>query len=121
MDDLAANPEQPIAIMVPAWREADVIRRMLLNAVSTIAYTNYHIFVGVYPNDGDTRREVEAVCGDYPNVHTATCSHAGPTCKADCLNHIYASIGEYERTYGIRFAAYVPDLLYVTTYWIGDR
>src|SRR5437868_2086957 len=62
-DDLLGNPEQPIAIMIPAWREADVIRRMLLNAVSSIVYTNYHVFVGVYPNDPDTQREVEAVAG----------------------------------------------------------
>src|SRR5437763_1461552 len=42
-DDLLASPEKRIAVMIPAWHEADVIRRMLLNAVSTIAYTNYDI------------------------------------------------------------------------------
>src|SRR5206468_12145364 len=40
VDDLVSKDEQPIAIMIPAWHEADVIRRMLLNAVSTIAYAN---------------------------------------------------------------------------------
>src|SRR5439155_4136742 len=36
---LETNREQAIAVMIPAWHEADVIRRMLLNALSTIEYS----------------------------------------------------------------------------------
>src|SRR5438105_5453201 len=41
--DLETNGEQAIAVMIPAWHEADVIRRMLLNALSTLEYSNYQI------------------------------------------------------------------------------
>src|SRR5690348_18428363 len=40
---LSSLPEQPIAIMIPAWHEADVIRPMLRNTLRTIDYTNYQI------------------------------------------------------------------------------
>ncbi len=41
-------PEQPIAIMVPAWLEYDVIAPMLESMVGTLEYKNYMIFVGTY-------------------------------------------------------------------------
>ena len=43
---LRAAREQPMAIMVPAWLEYDVIAPMLANMVSTLEYKNYAIFVG---------------------------------------------------------------------------
>jgi len=46
IEELRANPEQPIAIMVPAWQESDVIRHMLDNAIGSLEYRNYVIFVG---------------------------------------------------------------------------
>ncbi|HYF22957.1 MAG TPA: glycosyltransferase, partial [Caulobacteraceae bacterium] len=52
---LARHPEKNIAIMVPAWQESDVIASMVANSVNTFDYERYHIFVGVYANDPDTR------------------------------------------------------------------
>src|SRR5436309_2739120 len=43
VDDLRALPEQPIAIMVPAWDESAVIRWMLENTLRTLEYANYHV------------------------------------------------------------------------------
>src|SRR5687768_14212854 len=80
--------EQPLAIMVPAWREAGVIGPMANLAAPTLDYENYHLFVGTYPNDMDTQRDVDAVAARFRNVHKVVCARPGPTSKADCLNNV---------------------------------
>jgi adsorption protein B len=105
--DLLGCPEQPIAVMIPAWDESAVIRPMLHNAVRTLNYRNLHIFVGTYPNDPDTHCEVEIVRERYDNVHRIVCPHDGPTNKADCLNWIYQGIKVFEKENGIRFKIFI--------------
>ena len=102
-DELYHDKQQHIAIMIPAWQEAAVIQRMADYAARTFDYDNYHIFVGTYPNDPDTQREVDLVAAKYPNVHKVVTSQPGPTTKADCLNHIVAAITRMETSDGIRF------------------
>ncbi|WP_304169969.1 glycosyl transferase family protein [Phenylobacterium aquaticum] len=99
-DRLRLKPEQRIAIMVPAWREAEVIANMLVNTINAFDYTRFDIFVGVYQNDADTRREVERVQKSFPNVHLAGVGADGPTCKADCLNWILRGIAAREAETG---------------------
>ncbi|WP_036243815.1 glycosyl transferase family protein, partial [Methylobacter luteus] len=106
-EQLLSIPEQPLAIMLPAWDESAVIRPMLINTLRTLNYKNYHIFVGVYPNDPATRKEVERVMEQYANVHIATCGSDGPTNKADCLNWICQEIRRLEKKEGIRFVAFI--------------
>jgi len=43
--DLLKVPENPLAIMIPAWHETGVIGKMAQAAASTLDYENYHIFV----------------------------------------------------------------------------
>jgi bacteriophage N4 adsorption protein B len=105
--DLLRHPEQPIAVMIPAWDESAVIRPMLLNTVRSLRYRNFHIFVGTYPNDLATHREVEAVTKSHSNVHRVVTPHDGPTNKADCLNWIYQEIRLFEKESGIRFEIFV--------------
>lgn len=45
---LEAKAERPIAIMVPAWMEHDVIQAMLKTNYKSLRYRNYRFFVGVY-------------------------------------------------------------------------
>lgn len=104
---LNALPERPIAIMIPAWNESGVIRQMLENTIQTLRYSNYRIFVGTYPNDEATNREVEVVRERFDHVHRAVCTGEGPTNKADCLNAIFARILEWERENGERFEVLV--------------
>lgn len=103
-DRLSSLPEQPIAIIIPAWHESDVIRPMLRNTLKTIDYTNYQIFVGTYPNDPETQSEVRAVAAEFPNVHVVLCGNPGPTCKADCLNWVYQQICTYEEDHEMEFS-----------------
>lgn len=104
---LVAAAEQPIAILIPAWDESAVIRAMLLNLVRTLNYTNYHVFVGTYPNDPATHLEVEKVREVDERVHRIVTPSPGPTCKADCLNWIYQGIRIFEQDQGVRFEIFV--------------
>lgn len=92
------NParEKRIAILVPLWREADVIGRMLEHNVSAIRYSNYEILAGVYANDDETRQAVEEAAARLPRISLAEVPHDGPTSKGDCLNWIYQRLIERE-------------------------
>ncbi len=96
-------PEKPVAIFVPAWKEYEVIDKMLMNACSTIQYKNYDFFVGVYPNDPDTISKVMMVKKLYPNVHPVVSRNPGPTTKADNLNQIYEGMLRWENETGTRY------------------
>lgn len=106
---LLAKPEQPIAITIPCWDESAVIRRMLENTLRTINYSNYHIFVGTYPNDPATQREVELAREEFGNVHRVVCPKDGPTNKADCLNWVHEGIKVYEKDHDMRFEIFVME------------
>ncbi|HOP59828.1 MAG TPA: glycosyltransferase [Candidatus Saccharicenans sp.] len=103
LDQLLSVEEKPVAIMLPAWHEAGVIKNMLLNTINTIDYRHYFIFVGVYPNDPETEREVDEVSQLFPQVVKVVNSKPGPTTKADNLNEIYHGLCEFEQSHGLKF------------------
>ncbi len=103
IEDINSIPEKKIAIFIPTWREAEVIEDMVKHNVSVIQYGNYDIFIGVYPNDFDTKVKVAKVSRIYPNVHMAVVPHDGPTNKADNLNWIYQNMLKYEEESGEKF------------------
>lgn len=102
-EDLLGRPEQAVAIMIPCWDESGVIRRMLENTIKVLNYANYVIFVGTYPNDPATQREVDLVRERYGNVERIVCPKDGPTSKADCLNWIFEGIRHHEKEHGMEF------------------
>lgn len=91
-EQLRSKREQPLAIMIPAWLEYDVIAPMLENMVGSLEYKNYYIFVGTYCNDARTIEEVERMRRRYKQLIRVEVPHDGPTCKADCLNWIIQAI-----------------------------
>lgn len=99
-------PEQPIAILIPAWDESAVIGSMLESTCTRLDYTNYDIFVGTYPNDDATQMEVARAAFDRPRVHKVVCPNDGPTSKADCLNWIVEAIKMKEQETGKRYAIF---------------
>lgn len=104
LDEMA---EKPVAIIIPAWDESKVIARMLLNTLGTLHYKNYVVFVGTYPNDEETRREVEKVREIYPNLEFTVTPMDGPTNKADCLNWVYQAVLLHEKEHGVTFEFFV--------------
>ncbi|RDU98417.1 glycosyl transferase family protein [Trinickia dinghuensis] len=105
--ELQAREEQPIAIMVPAWLEYDVIAAMLEDLVRVLDYRQYVVFVGTYRNDARTIEEVERMRRRYRQLRRVEVPHDGPTCKADCLNWVIQAIFKYEREADIEFAGVV--------------
>tara|TARA_R110000868_G_scaffold92734_1_gene257188 strand:+ start:21194 stop:23410 length:2217 start_codon:yes stop_codon:yes gene_type:complete len=103
---LVEMPEKRLAIMVPAWQESDVIARMLMNTLTSLEYSNYDIFVGCYPNDPDTIREVDRIARQNKQVVRAMVGHAGPTSKADCLNWMIQNIFAHEKKTGVHYDAF---------------
>lgn len=104
---LRNRPEQPVAVMIPAWDESSVIRPMLENTLKSIDYKNFTIFVGTYRNDQATQREVDLVCEKSARVQKIVTPHDGPTNKADCLNWIFNGIRQHEKKTGTRYAIFV--------------
>jgi adsorption protein B len=100
-------PERPFAIMVPAWKENDVIFSMVATNSRLLVYRNCHYFIGVYRNDEPTIAEVRRVQAFYPNVRMVVVPRDGPTSKADCLNVVLAAILNHETEAGVAFAGIV--------------
>lgn len=106
-EDLKARTEQPLAVMVPAWLEYDVIAQMIETMVGILDYSNYVIFVGTYANDAATIAEVERMRRRYRQLRRVEVPHDGPTCKADCLNWVIQAIFAYEKQENMEFAGVV--------------
>ncbi|WP_433703831.1 glycosyl transferase family protein [Paraburkholderia sacchari] len=106
-EQLYEREQQWLAIMVPAWREEDVIAAMVENAVKVLDYRNYVIFAGTYQNDAATIAEVERMRRRYKQLQRVEVPHDGPTCKADCLNWIVQAIFRKEEEAGIEFAGVI--------------
>ncbi len=100
LENSANRPQRKIALMVPCWREDEVIEQMLDHNLSEIDYENYDFWLGVYPNDAATIAKVAASEKKSPRVRHVLCSHDGPTTKADCLNSIIRGIRRHEEMTG---------------------
>ncbi|RZJ02605.1 MAG: glycosyl transferase family protein [Rubrivivax sp.] len=106
-EELAKMAQKPLAVMVPAWQEADVIHAMLSTNFRLIQYREAHYFVGVYENDPDTLAEVERAQRLSSRIHAVIVPRQGPTSKADCLNEIVGHALGAERALGVTFAGFV--------------
>jgi bacteriophage N4 adsorption protein B len=106
-EKLAAQEEKFIAILVPCWHEANVIATMLRHNCFSIDYTNYVIFVGVYPNDPETIAEVQRVALVMKQVQCVIGDAPGPTNKAANLNGLYCAVKRFEKANDICFEAFV--------------
>jgi adsorption protein B len=104
---LRSEAQRRLAILLPAWDESAVIRRMLLTNLAHIDYQNYQIFVGVYPNDPATQAAVAALAAGDPRVASVVVQRPGPTTKGDCLNQLYVAARREGETAGRPYDAYV--------------
>lgn len=106
-EKLIAKEEQLIAVLVPCWREANIIATMLKHNCYSIDYNNYYFFVGVYPNDPETVAEVRSVADINEHVQCIVGDTPGPTNKAANLNIIYKYIKTFEKTQQKHFNIFV--------------
>src|SRR4051812_8066956 len=92
LDELKLEPEQWIALFVPAWLEGGVVNKMAEYSARVVLYEKYDIFIGVYPNDPETNTCVDEIAAVNPRIHKVVVPHGGPSSKADCLNWIYRAM-----------------------------
>ncbi|MFM8268971.1 MAG: glycosyltransferase [Pseudomonadota bacterium] len=91
---IANLKQRKIAIVIPAWRESNIISQMLRGNLNKIVYDNYHIFVGCYPNDLPTYRAASKVARDTGRVTPILNVVPGPTSKGQLLNAILRELSE---------------------------
>jgi adsorption protein B len=96
LNDLISVDENSIALIICAWKEYKVIGRTLTYALSRLKYSNYRIFVGIYPNDTKTLEVVKRIAQKNNKVVVCVNSKPGPTTKADNLNNVYSAIKRFE-------------------------
>ncbi|MDB5724356.1 MAG: hypothetical protein JWQ16_1110 [Novosphingobium sp.] len=101
---LAPGPlDGRIAVFFAAWREAEVIGATLAHTLSAWPQPELRVFVGCYANDPATLVAALAGAGGDERVRLVILDRPGPTTKADCLNRLYAALGEDEASSGVRY------------------
>ena len=86
--------QKRIAILIPAWKESNVISKMLRGNMRSIQYDRYHFFVGCYPNDLPTFRAVLKVAEETGRVTPILNELPGPTSKGQLLNWVLRELTE---------------------------
>lgn len=104
-EDMGSAEPGWMAIIVPAWDEAEVIAPMLRGLTASLAYPRYRIFVGAYPNDPATQAAVRSVRDR--RIELVVTTRPGPTTKSDCLNHLWRAVLACEKRRRIRFKGVV--------------
>ena len=102
---LSPRVEGRIALFIPAWDEGAFIGDMVRAALATLGDRDYRLYVGIYPNDPDSRRVLAAI-GDE-RLRVAVNPRPGPTTKADCLNTLWRALAADDTARGERSVAVV--------------
>jgi len=115
----------PIALFVPAWREARVIAPMLRLALTRWPHRDLRIYAGCYINDPDTRAAIEAGGSGDPRLTVVVNEVPGPTTKGQCLNRLYREMLADEARLGMRYRAVLlhdaEDLVHPDALSVIDR
>ena len=88
------------AVMIPAWREAEVIGATVHHTLSAWPQPELRLYVGCYGNDPQTVQAVIGAARGDPRLRVVIHDRAGPSSKADCLNRIYRALREDEARMG---------------------
>ena len=101
-----AAPDAPLrgiaAVMVPAWREAEVVAAMLRHCRESWPQRELRIYAGCYRNDPATLAALAQGAAADARIRVVVHAADGPTTKADCLNRLYAALAADERRSGVR-------------------
>jgi adsorption protein B len=95
------------AVLIPAWREAQVIDATVQHMLAAWPDADWRLYVGCYRNDPATVMAVMRGAGRDPRVRVVIHARPGPTTKADCLNRLHAAVCTDEARGGWRYHAIV--------------
>jgi len=97
---MAAQPfHGRLAVMVAAWREANVIGTTIATMLENWRGQDVTLYIGCYRNDPATVAAAMAATQDS-RLRIIVHDRCGPTTKADCLNRLYAALCADERRMG---------------------
>ena len=85
-----------VAVLIPAFRESQVIGATIAHMVAAWPQRDLTIYVGCYRNDPATLAAAMAAASADSRVRLVTLAAAGPTTKADCLNRLYRAMAADE-------------------------
>lgn len=91
----------PVAVLIPAWREAEVIGTTIAHARAAWPQAALRIYCGCYRNDPATLAAAIHGADSDPRVRLVILEEDGPTTKADCLNRLYRALCADEARLGI--------------------
>ena len=101
-----ATPDVPLrgiaAVLVPAWREAEVVAAMLRHCRESWPQRELRIYARCYRNDPQTLAALADGAAADARIRVVVHAADGPTTKADCLNRLYAALAADERRSGVR-------------------
>ncbi len=89
-----------VAVLIPAWREAEVIGATIAHALAVWPQEELTLYVGCYRNDRATADAVFKAAQGDPRLRLVLHDRDGPTTKADCLNRLYRALSDDERRRG---------------------
>ena len=93
----------PVAVIVPAWREEDVIGATIRHLLAAWPQSELRLYVGCYANDPATIAAATLAARGQTRARIVIHSALGPTTKADCMNRLYRAIEEDEQREARRF------------------
>ncbi|WP_285713465.1 glycosyl transferase family protein [Erythrobacter oryzae] len=97
----------PVAVLIPAWREAAVIGQTIRHLLGTWPHATLRLYIGCYRNDPETIGAAIAAARGDPRLRVVIHGRDGPTTKADCLNRLFAALTLDEERSRQRFAMLV--------------
>jgi adsorption protein B len=97
----------PVAVLIPAWREAAVIGQTIRHLLDTWPQASLRLYIGCYRNDPATLDAAIAAARGDTRLRLVIHGRDGPSTKADCLNRLYAALATDEARSGQRFAMVV--------------
>lgn len=92
------------AVMIPAFRESQVIGTTITHMLASWPQRDLSIYVGCYRNDPATVAAAMAAAQEDSRLRLVLLGSAGPTTKADCLNRLYLALCADEERRGRTFA-----------------
>lgn len=95
---------RPLAVFIPAWREARVIGDTIRHAREVWTQRDWRLYVGCYANDPATIAAARLAADHDRRVRVVVQSQFGPTTKAACLNSLYRALltDEAAESVGVR-------------------
>ena len=106
-DDRRVRLSGPVAVLIPAWHEAEVIGATINHLLKAWPQREYRLYVGCYCNDPATIGAVIAAAGGDARLRLVVHPRLGPTTKADCLNRLYGAVIDDEARIGRHYRGVV--------------